>query len=59
MKQYYIMHNVGKAKYMVCYHNGISTYNDESDFYDIKIFKNKKLLNTFIKELKNNGYTER
>lgn len=59
MKDYKIMFNVGKAKYLVNYHNGIKKHKDGSNFYDISIFKNKKDLNAFIKELEEQGYNER
>ena len=42
MKTFNLMYNVGKAKYVVNYHNGIKKHKDDSPFYDIGIFKNKK-----------------
>lgn len=59
MKQYYTQSNIGKAKYVVNYHNGESKHLDGSPFYDIEIFKNKKKLAKFVKDLQGNGYTER
>jgi len=56
MKTYNISYNVGRCKYVVSYHDGVSTHNDGSQFFDIKIFKSKKLLNSFVKELKQEGY---
>jgi hypothetical protein len=56
MKRYYIHYNVGKVKYMVSFHNGISKHNDGSDFFDIRCFKNKIKLNQFISDLGNQGY---
>lgn len=51
-KDYNVMYNVGKAKYLVSYYSG-KKYEDGSKFYDIKIFKNKKKMEDFInKELK-------
>lgn len=50
-KDYNVMYNVGKAKYVVNYYSG-KKYKDGSKFYDIKIFKNKKKMEDFIKELK-------
>lgn len=43
--------NVGKAKYVVSYHDGIKHHNDGSPFYDVAIFKNKKKKDNFIKQL--------
>ena len=52
MKLFYTMDNIGKAKYTVNTYNGISTHKDGSPFFGIAIFKNKKLYNSHIKELK-------
>jgi hypothetical protein len=59
MKKFYIQYGISKAKYLVNFHNGISKHNDGSEFFDIKIFKNKKLLNKFINNLTSEGYIER
>jgi hypothetical protein len=58
-KVYYEQYGIGKTKYSVSYHNGKSTHNDGSDFYDIALFSNKKALARFIKDLKSQGYKER
>jgi len=58
-KKFYIQYGIGHAKYVVNFHNGIQKHNDGSPFYDIRIFKNKKKLNTFVSELVNDGYIER
>jgi hypothetical protein len=39
--------NVGKAKYVVSYYTG-KKHSDGSDFYDVRIFTNKKYKNRFI-----------
>ena len=59
MKTYYIQYNIGEAKYVVCFHDGIKKHTDGSDFYDIKIFKNKKELNIFTDNLERVGYSHR
>ncbi len=59
MKDYNIMYNIGKCKYAVNYHNGESFHKDNSKFYAIAIFANKKKMNLFVKELKNAGYQNR
>ena len=59
MKRFNIMYGIGRAKYVVNFHDGIKKHNDGSDFFDIEIFKNKKKLNAFVSELKNTGYVER
>jgi hypothetical protein len=57
MKKFYIQERIGRAKYLVNFHDGVKTHPDGSEFYDIRIFKNKKLLNIFIRELCQDGYT--
>jgi hypothetical protein len=56
VKKYSIMYNIGTIKYLVNYYDGIKKHNDGSRFYDIAIFKNKKLLNKFIENLQKNNY---
>ena len=58
MKTYNIMRNIGKAKYVVNYHDGIKQHKDGSEFFDIAIFSNKQKLNTFINTLKSQGYKQ-
>jgi len=57
MKTFNLMCNVGSSKYVVNYHNGMSTHKDGSPFFDIKIFKNKTKMNNFLLDLKAQGYT--
>ena len=56
VKLYNIMFGVGKAKYVVNYHDGVKKYNDGSRFYDTTLFSNKLEMNKFIKFLKKEGY---
>jgi hypothetical protein len=58
MKKFNLMYNVGKAKYVINYHNGLKKHKDNSEFYDIAIFKNKKNFNSFIKKLELEGYEQ-
>lgn len=58
MKKYRLNFNIGKAKYLVSYHDGIKKHKDGSEFFDIQIFNNKQKLNLFISELKAMGYSE-
>lgn len=51
--------NIGHAKYVVNYCDGKHRYDDGSLFYDIRIFKNKRLKDQFIKSLKQLGYKEK
>ena len=55
-KDYSLQTNIGKAKYIVSYCDGVKTHKDGSRFYDINIFKNKIETAAFIKKLLNEGY---
>ena len=57
MKRYNLMHNIGKAKYVVNFHDGIKKHKDGSDFFDIRIFKNKLKCNCLINDLISIVYT--
>jgi prolyl-tRNA synthetase len=57
-KKYKEQDNIGGAKYTVSYHDGKNKHDDGSDFYDIRIFHNKKERDDFISDLKNQGYKE-
>lgn len=58
LKLWSLQTNIGKAKYVVSYYDGISRNPDGSEFWGIKIFKNKKSLNAFIVKLYDEGYIE-
>lgn len=58
-KSYYLMDKVGSAKYTVNFHDGVKTHEDKSPFYDIKLFKNKKKRDAFVKDLCETGYMEK
>lgn len=53
------MQNIGKAKYVVNYHDGEKQHKDGSQFFDISIFSNKIKKNKFVKDLIKKGYTQR
>jgi hypothetical protein len=59
MKKFSIQYGIGKAKYLVNHYDGIKKNKDGSEFFDIKIFKNKKSLNVFVGELRSSGYQEK
>jgi hypothetical protein len=50
------MMGVGKAKYVVNFHDGEKKHKDGSEFYDIRIFKNIKDLKEFTNDLGIQGY---
>ena len=60
MKQFYEMMNIGRAKYVVRYHDGVKKHNDGSPFleslFDIEIFSNKRKKERRVKELRQQGY---
>ena len=56
VKLYNTSFGIGKAKYVVNFHDGIKRHKDGSRFYDIRIFSNKKEMDKFIKELVKEGY---
>ena len=56
MKKFYVQYGIGRAKYVVSYHNGRKKHKDGSNFYDIKIFRNKKDLKKFTDGLLKKGY---
>ena len=51
--------NIGRAKYVVRYHDGVKKHNDGSPFFDIEIFSNKRKKERRVKELRQQGYQER
>lgn len=57
-KIFHVQHNVGRAKYVVSYHDGVKKNEDGSPFYDIRIFNNKKKLISFTEGLMKQGYLE-
>lgn len=57
MKLYNINYNIGRVKYVVNFHDGVKKYKDGSNFYDIRLFSNKKKMNAFVSELLKDGYT--
>jgi len=59
MKKYNIQYNIGRAKYCVNYSDGIKKNLDGSEFWGIKIYRNKKDFNICIKEFKIAGYIEK
>jgi hypothetical protein len=58
-KQYYTHAQIGKAKHVVSYHDGVKTHNDGSAFFDIEICRNKRRFSKFVNSLIKQGYKER
>jgi len=57
-KRFRIGHNIGRAKYVISFHNGKSKHTDGSDFWDLQIHKNKKSLEKGKEDLRQKGYFE-
>ena len=55
-KRFKQQNGIGKSKYTISYHDGKKKHKDGSDFFDIKIFKNKKDLSDFVGTLAKQGY---
>lgn len=58
IKVFNIQLNIGRAKYIVNHHDGAKVNKDGSPAFDCRIFKNKKKMEAFIKELRRDGYTD-
>jgi len=58
-KVFYTQYGIGTSKYSVSFHDGEKTHKDGSEFFDLKIFKNKKRLAEFTSKLVAEGYKER
>lgn len=56
LKVFSINHQIGHVKRSVKFHDGKKTHKDGSPFFDLRIFKNMKALNAFVKDLKSDGY---
>lgn len=58
MKRFNTKMNIGKARYVVNFHDGVKTHRDGSAFYDIAIFGNKRKRDAFLKSLRLDGFIE-
>ena len=58
MKTFNTQQNVGRAKYVVNHHNGVTVHKDGSPFFALNTFSCKKKYNAFIRDLQKDGYTE-
>ena len=57
-KLYRVTHNVGNARHVVSYHDGVETHQDGSPFFGIRILSTVRDRDRFVKELKQDGYVE-
>ena len=58
VKNFNVMRNVGKSKYVINSYDGVKKHKDGSAFYDIHTFKNLKDFMEYKKKLKSEGYQE-
>lgn len=47
---------IGKARHVVSFHDGVKTHHDNSPFFDVRIFSQKRKAEKFIKKLTAAGY---
>lgn len=58
VKQFYEQSNIGQARYVVNFHDGVKVHDDGSPFFDLRIFTNKVARDAFIKLLCSEGYVQ-
>jgi hypothetical protein len=59
MTKNYYEQQLRRGQYHVSFHDGKSTHNDGSPFYDGKILHNRRATDRFVRSLQQAGYTER
>lgn len=59
MKCFNTRTNIGKAKYVVNFHDGEKVHRDGSPFFDIHIDSDKRRFGRFVSSLKKSGFVER
>ena len=57
-KRFKVGHNIGKAKYVISFHDGKSKHKDGSDFFGIETFRNQKDFEKGQNDLRKKGYIE-
>jgi len=55
-KLMHLQYNIGKVKYVINYHDGVSKYPDGSKFFGVYTFSNKKKFEQKQDELLTQGY---
>lgn len=58
MKTFSTQTNIGKAKYVISFNDGVKKHKDGSVFYDAVILSNKKVFEDLQKTLQKDGYTQ-
>lgn len=49
---------IGRARYVVSFHDGTKRHADGSPFFDIRIFSNRRKLQQFENELRRAGFRD-
>jgi len=57
-KCYRLQYRIGRARYVVSYHDGRKRHADGSPFYDLRIFANNRVCTQFVRALQADGYRE-
>lgn len=55
-KTYHTQYGIGRVKYVVSFHDGVKTHKDGSPFSDVRLFKNKRKMESFVTSLKSNNF---
>lgn len=56
MKIYSVQNNIGKARHIVNFYDGIKTHADGSRFFNMRIFTNKRASDKFVNQLKEEDF---
>lgn len=56
--KHYRQTSFSRGQHSVSFHDGTQFHKDGSPFFDIRIFKNRKDANAFVKRLVKEGYLE-
>lgn len=54
---YSIQLNVGRARYVVNFHDGKKAHRDGSPFFDVRTFSRKQRMDAFVRDLRRSGYS--
>lgn len=56
MKTFSVQQNIGKARHVVSFHDGVKVHKDNSPFFDVRTFGRKREMEKFVNGLKTAGY---
>ena len=58
-KRFQTTRNVGRAKHVVSFHDGVKVHKDGRPFFDLRIFANQRARDAFCRSLAQQGYAAR